>query len=161
MSTYSPTQSPTNNPTTPTSAPTANPSPAPTYVSNQVMLTPADKNPTDITVTLGTAANATNGPWSMLLPWDPTLDSAISTDNWGIEVLMEDQYQFTSGISEVSIEINGSCPDPTQCDLFWVWSLLMAIYNVFACSLHCVSKYSHNRDSDLLNRPNISYSCTI
>lgn len=97
-----------------------NPSSAPTYVPNQVTLTPGDHNTTDITMTFGTAASTTTGRWNMSLPYNATIESAISTENWGIQVVMAEQYQFTSGVSEVSLEINGTCVDPSHCDLFWV-----------------------------------------
>ena len=132
------------------------PSTPPTYVSNQVTLTPDDHNVTDITMTFGTAAGTTSGRWNMSLPFNATLESAISTENWGIEVIMAEQYQFTSGVSEVSIEINGTCPN-SECDLFWVCPLVHCSYCPLLMTIYLKYVfYSLSlRDLDLQNLLNI------
>ena len=120
--TAEPSSAPTKPPSkSPTLDPTTNPTSSPTYISNQVTLRPDNYyHATDISVAFGTAAVVpVAAEWYMWLPWDSWAGSSISTDDWGIEVVMADQYQFTSGISGVSIEINGTCPN-SECDLFWV-----------------------------------------
>ena len=97
--------------------------------------------------------------------WRLAITNGFPVDKWELEVTMAGSYQFNTGSSAVTVELNGDCVY-NECDLFWgfgtdtkYFTFLHDFDGILSGYLHCGSSLAVDCISHLYLR--LLIRCTM